>query len=46
MAVALISLFNVQMQEPGSRSDITGAFAFRVKFAEFYYHKIFEARRR
>ena len=40
----LISLFHAQIQEPASRSTTTGAFVFLAKFAEFYYHKIFEAR--
>ena len=42
MAFALISLFHTQIQEPPSRSTTTRAFVFLVKFAEFYYHKIFE----
>ena len=40
----LISLFHVQIQEPTSRSTTTRAFVFLAKFAEFYYHKIFETR--
>ena len=39
-----ISLFHVQIQEPTSRSTPTGTFVFLAKFAEFCYHKIFEAR--
>ena len=46
IAFALISLFQVQIQEPASRSTTTRAFVFLAKFAEFYYHKIFEARSR
>ena len=46
IAFALISLFHVQIQEPASRSTTTRAFVFLAKFAEFYYHKIFEARSR
>ena len=42
----LISLFHVQIQEPTSRSTTTRAFVFLAKFAEFYYHKIFETRSR
>ena len=38
----LISLFHVQIQEPKSRSTTTTAFVFLAKFAQFYYHKIFE----
>ena len=45
IAFALISLFLVQMQEPGSRSTTTRTFVFLAKFAEFYYHKIFKTRR-
>ena len=46
IAFDLISLFHVQIQEPTSRSTTTRAFAFLAKFAEFYYHKIFETRSR
>ena len=42
----LISLFHVQIQEPKCRSTTTRAFIFLAKFAEFYYHKIFETRSR
>ena len=44
IAFALISLFHVQIQEPTRRSTTTRAFVFPAKFAEFYYHKIFETR--
>ena len=44
IAFDLISLFHVQIQEPTSRSTTTRAFVFLAKSAEFYYHKIFEAR--
>ena len=44
IAFELISLFHVQIQEPTSRSTTTRAFVFLAKFAEFYYHKIFETR--
>ena len=44
IAFELISLFHVQIQEPTSRSTTMRAFAFLAKFAEFYYHKIFEKR--
>ena len=44
IAFDLISLFHVQIQEPTSRSTTTRAFVFLAKFAEFYYHKIFEKR--
>ena len=40
MAFDLISLFQVQIQEPTSRSTTTRAFVFHAKFAEFYYHKV------
>ena len=40
----LINLFHIQIQEPTRRSTTTRAFAFLAKFAEFYYHKIFETR--
>ena len=46
IAFELISLFHVQIQEPTSRSTTMRAFAFLAKFAEFYYHKIFETRSR
>ena len=42
IAFELISLFHVQIQEPTSKSSTTKAFVFLAKFAEFYYHKIFE----
>ena len=42
----LISLFHVQIQEPTSKSTTMRAFVFLAKFAEFYYHKIFETRSR
>ena len=42
IAFELISLFYVQIQEPTSRSTTTRALVFLAKFAEFYYHKIFE----
>ena len=45
IAFDLTSLFHVQIQEPTSRSTTTRAFVFLAKFAEFYYHKIFEGRR-
>ena len=38
----LISMFHVQIQQPKSMSTTTTAFVFLRKFAEFYYHKIFE----
>ena len=40
----IITLFNVQIQEPMSRSPTTRAYVFLAKFVEFYYHKIFETR--
>ena len=40
----LISLF--QVQEPKSTSTTMRAFIFLAKFAEFYYHKLFETRSR
>ena len=46
IAFALCSLFHVQIREPACRSTTTRAFIFLAKFAEFYYHKIFEARSR
>ena len=42
IAFDLISLFHVQIQEPTGRSTTTSEFVFLGKFAEFYYHKIFE----
>ena len=42
IAFALIVLKHVQIQKPASRSTTLTAFVFLVKFAEFYYHKIFE----
>ena len=42
----IITLFHVQIQEPTSRSTTMRAFAFLAKFAEFYYHNIFETRSR
>ena len=36
-------MFHVQIQQPKSMSTTTTAFVFLGKFAEFYYHKIFEA---
>ena len=44
IALELIGLFCVQIQEPTSRSTTTTAFVFLAKFAEFYYHKIFETK--
>ena len=44
IAFELIGFFYVQIQEPTRRSTTTGAFTILAKFAEFYYHKIFEAR--
>ena len=44
IAFELISLFHVQIQEPTSRSTTMRAFAILAKFAEFYYHKIFDTR--
>ena len=46
IAFDLISLFHVQMQESTGRSTTTREFVFLAKFAEFYYHKIFETRYR
>ena len=46
IAFDVIGLFHVQVQEPKNRSTTTRAFIFLAKFAEFYYHKIFEARSR
>ena len=42
IAFALISLFHVQIEDSASRSTTTRTFFFLAKFAEFYYHKIFE----
>ena len=42
IAFTLISLFHVQIQEPASSSSTTRAFVFLAKFAEFYYHEIFD----
>ena len=44
IAFDLISLFHVQIQESTRRSTTTRLFVFLAKFAEFYYHKIFDAR--
>ena len=44
IAFASIRLFNVQIEEPASRSTTKTAFVFLAKFAELYYHKIFETR--
>ena len=44
IAFELISLFHLQIQEPTSMSTSMRAFVFLAKFAEFYYHKIFETR--
>ena len=38
----LISVFHAQIPQPKSMSTTTTAFVFLEKFAEFYYHKIFE----
>ena len=46
MAFALINLFQVQIQDPAGSSTTTTAFLFLEKFAEFYYHKILEAKSR
>ena len=46
IALELISLFHVQIQEPTSRSTTTRAFVFLANFAEFYYREIFETRSR
>ena len=42
IAFELISLFHIQIQEPTSTSATTRALVFLAKFAEFYYHKIYE----
>ena len=39
IAVELISLFCVQIQEPTSMSTTTRPFVFLTKFLKFYYHK-------
>ena len=44
IAFALINLFQVQIQDPAGSSTTTTAFLFPERFAEFYYHKMFEAR--
>ena len=46
IAFGLISLFHVQIHESTGRSATTTEFVFLTKFAEFYYHKIFETRYR
>ena len=46
IAFALINLPQVQIQDPASGSTTTKEFVFLEKFAEFYYHKILEARSR
>ena len=43
IAFDLISLFDVQIQEPTRTSTTTRAFTFPAKC---YYHKLFEIRRR
>ena len=43
-ALSLISLIHVQIQLPAKRSTTTIAFVFLAKFADFFYHKRFEAR--
>ena len=43
-AFDLIGLFHVQIQESTGRSTTMRDFVFLKKFAEFYYHKIFERR--
>ena len=42
ISFVLINLFQVQIQEPASRSTTMRAFVFLAKFTESYYHKIFE----
>ena len=37
-------MFYVQIQEPKSRSTTSRKYVFLAKFAESYYHKIFETR--
>ena len=44
-ALELISLFNVQIQEP-TRSTMVRAFVFLANIPKFYYYKIFETRSR
>ena len=44
VALALISLFHVQIQKPAGRSTTLRAFAFLAILAEFYYHKKVETR--
>ena len=44
IAFDLISLFHVQIQKPTNSSTTTRAFVSLAKFAEFYNHKIYEAR--
>ena len=49
IAFELISLFYVQIQEPTSMSSMSTtktALVFLAKFAEYYYHKMFETRSR
>ena len=46
IAFELISLFHVQIQEPTSMSTTKTALVFLAKFAEYYYHKMFETRSR
>ena len=41
-AFALISLFYIPTQKPASRATTNGAFIILVKFAKFYYRKMFE----
>ena len=41
-----MNLPQVQIQDPASGSTTTKEFVFLEKFAEFYYHKILEARSR
>ena len=43
-AFASINLFQVQIQDPAVSSTTATAFLFPEIFAEFYYHKMFEAR--
>ena len=45
IALELISLFNVQIQEP-TRSTMVRAFVFLANITKFYYYKIFETRSR
>ena len=46
IAFDLISLFHAQIQESTGKSTTTRGFVFLAKFAEFYYHEIFETRYR